>query len=81
MHLLKNGAKYINIEVWINDDKEPDNYGNNCGVKQAYKVADKEYQSHYIGNGKTVLGIAKVEQANQEQNIQQKTEVEDDLPF
>ena len=44
---------YIDVEIWIND--EPDQFKNDCGVKQSYKVGD-EFQSHYIGNGKKVSG-------------------------
>ena len=49
----KNGAKYINIDIWIND--EEDQYGNHAGIKQSVKVGD-EYKSHYIGNGKKGFG-------------------------
>ena len=68
-------GKYISLDIWIND--EPDQYGNDAGVKQSYKVGD-DWQSHYIGNGKKKSGwesspVAKVEQGN-ESNI-------NDLPF
>ena len=49
-HLFK-GKKgtYANLDIWINDEK--DQFGNDAGVKQSYKVGD-EFQGHYIGNGK-----------------------------
>ena len=49
----KNGAKYINLDIWINDDE--DKYGNHAGIKQSYKEGD-EFKSHYIGNGKKGIG-------------------------
>jgi hypothetical protein len=50
----KNGAKYINVDIWINE--EEDNYGNNVGIKQSVKVGEK-YESHFIGNAKTKFGF------------------------
>ena len=40
---FKNGAKYINIAVWVND--EPDQYGNHASIQ----MGDKE-NKNYIGN-------------------------------
>jgi hypothetical protein len=54
----KKGAKYINVECWINDDQPDDQFGNNIGVKQSYKDGDS-FKGHYIGNGKTVLTSSK----------------------
>ena len=72
----KNGAKYINFEVFVNDDKEADQYGNNCGVKQSYKVGE-DYKSHYIGNAKTVFGFDKAETAT----VIKPGEATNDMPW
>ena len=47
-------GKYINVDVWLNDKK--DDYGNDVGVKQSYKVGD-DFDSHFIGNGKKAFGF------------------------
>lgn len=46
-------GNYIDVDIWINDN--PDEYGNDAGIKQSYKVGDK-FESHYIGNGKKGFG-------------------------
>lgn len=43
----KNGKKYINIMVWVND--EPDEFGNHLSIQQKVKKGEKRI---YIGNGK-----------------------------
>lgn len=42
---FQNGAKYLNVSIWVND--EPDKYGNSVSVKTGSKEA-----SYYIGNAK-----------------------------
>lgn len=42
---FKNGAKYLNIAIWLND--EPDKYGNHLAIK-----AGPKDESYYIGNAK-----------------------------
>ena len=60
-HLYK-GKKgtYANLDIWIND--QPDDYGNDAGVKQSYKEGDK-FESHYIGNGKWFTAKEDVQKA------------------
>jgi RNA recognition motif-containing protein len=46
----KNGKKYLNISVWIND--EPDQYNNNGSIQVSQTKEEREAQSKklYIGN-------------------------------
>ena len=44
-----NGKIYLNLNVWINDEK--DNYGNDASVQIAFKDATKE-EKIYCGNFK-----------------------------
>ncbi len=48
------GGKYINVDIWIND--EADNYGNHAGIKQSIKEGENDFKSHYIGNAKKGFG-------------------------
>lgn len=49
-NLFQNGAKYLNIVVWIND--EPDNYGNTASIQigQSKEERDAGAKAIYIGN-------------------------------
>jgi len=80
-HIFKSekGGQYVNVEIWIND--ELDQYGNDCAVKQSYKVGDG-YESHYIGNGKKGFGWDETSEQKpvQAEEIANPTE-DDDLPF
>jgi len=65
---FKNGAKYINITVWVND--EADQYGNNASIQTGGKE-DKVYIGNlkdYVKDGAT----AKPASSGSD---------EDDLPF
>lgn len=46
----KNGDKYLNVVVWIND--EVDQYGNSASVQQSLSKEDREagVKATYIGN-------------------------------
>jgi len=52
----KAGAKYYNIDIWIND--EPDKYGNHASVQQNQTKEERENkkQKVYLGNGKKLYG-------------------------
>jgi hypothetical protein len=52
-----NGAKYLSISIFIND--EPDKYGNNVSIALAQTKEEREAKQNrvYLGNGKTV-GVA-----------------------
>ena len=72
----KNGGKYINLDIWIND--EEDDYGNHAGIKQSVKVGD-EFKSHYIGNAKKGFGWDEPSAAPEPSKKPQPEE--DDLPW
>lgn len=78
----KNGAKYLNIDIIVNDEK--DKFGNDTGItlKQTKEERDSKAKKVYIGNGKTVWE-KKSEQTPAQSN---KTTAHDDddsdgLPF
>ena len=48
----KNGGKYINIDIWLNET--PDKFGNEISIKQNFKVNDK-FEGVYVGNASTKL--------------------------
>lgn len=64
---FKNGAKYINITVWVND--EIDQYGNNASIQ----IGGKE-DKVYIGNLKDYVKEGAAAPVN-------SSSTEDDLPF
>lgn len=43
----ENGKIYLNLNVWINDEK--DRFGNDASVQTSFKDANKE-DKHYFGN-------------------------------
>lgn len=47
---FKNGAKYLNIVLWVND--ETDQYGNNASIQLSQTKEEKEAQQKatYLGN-------------------------------
>lgn len=49
-----NGAKYLNISIWIND--QPDQYGNiaSISINQTKEEREAGQKKIYIGNGKDV---------------------------
>ena len=52
----KTGNKYLDIDVWINDD--PDQYGNDASVsiRQSKDEREAKERKTYIGNGKKMFG-------------------------
>ena len=69
-----NGKIYLNLNVWINDEK--DNYGNDASIQTTFKEATKE-EKIYFGN----LKIS--EQKPPEPLAENSVEIPDemDLPF
>lgn len=63
---FNNGAKYLNIAVWVND--EPDQYGNHASIQ----MGDKDNRV-YIGNLK--------EYQKQNGNSNNENQSDDGLPF
>jgi ACT domain-containing protein len=49
----KNGKKYLNIVIWIND--EPDKYGNDASIQvsQLKEERESKQKAVYIGNAKS----------------------------
>lgn len=52
----KNGAKYVNFDVWINEE-EVDRYGNNAAISisQTKEERDAKKKKVFIGNGKVLF--------------------------
>lgn len=75
-----NGAKYYNISIFINDEK--DKYGNDVAIAELQPKEQREAKEKkkYIGNGKIVW------HSNVDRNSSQTNEVKhnaerDELPF
>ena len=66
-----NGAKYLNIAVWLNDT--PDDRGNQIAIKSG-----KKDSSYYIGNAKEY--VKDQGGAQQSGNAGPSQEADDDLP-
>ena len=66
---FKNGGKFINIAVWVND--EADQYGNHASIKMGEKD-----NSVYIGNLKEWK-----KQGEQQSTAQPTAQDNSDLPF
>lgn len=50
---FENGAKYLNVVVWINED--PDQYGNHASIQESISKEERDSgaKGSYIGNLKT----------------------------
>ena len=75
----KNGKKYLNITLWVNDT--PDQYGNigSVQVSQTKEQREAQEKKQYIGNFKQPQGI---QSKYPEQNTPPASaDTNDDLPF
>ena len=74
-----NGAKYLNIVVWINE--EVDQYGNIASIQEGISKEEREsgIKPTYLGNLKNVAG-QNVSEKTDDKKTESKKE-EDDLPF
>jgi hypothetical protein len=74
---FENGAKYLNVVVWIND--EADKYGNNASIQisQSKEERDAGAKAIYIGN------LKEPQSRNNEQTRANRESFADDnqLPF
>ena len=72
---FENGAKYLNVVVWIND--EADQYGNNASIQisQSKEERDAGAKAIYIGN------LKEPQSRNNEPTSARTASVADDLPF
>ena len=81
----KNGAKYYNISINVND--EADQYGNNASVitNQTKDERDAKAPKTYLGNGKTVWASqgapAPAQAAPKKVSAPVQTNDSDQLPF
>ena len=74
-NLFQNGAKYLNIVVWIND--EADKYGNNASIQISQSKEEREsgVKAIYIGN------LKEPQSRNNEPTSARTASVEHTLPF
>jgi len=74
----KNGAKYYNFTITVND--EPDKYGKDCSITASQSKEDREAKKPrtFIGSGKTIWRSTK-----QHQTVKPQTNepADSDLPF
>lgn len=63
--LGKNGAKYYNISIILNDEK--DTYGNDCAITEGQTKEERsaKMKAKYIGNGKVVYDSGRGSQPQQ----------------
>jgi hypothetical protein len=75
----KNGAKYYNISIILNDEK--DTYGNDCAITEGQTKEERaaKTKAKYIGNGKVVYDSVKGVQPTSQPSVSQSDN--DDLPF
>lgn len=76
----KNGAKYYNVDIIVND--KPDNYGNNVAItdKQTKEERTAKEKKVYLGNGK-VVWQKDAEKSVEEKPFNANTDSGDDLNF
>ena len=74
-NLFSNGAKYLNVVVWLND--EADQYGNNASIQLSQSKEEREagVKATYIGN------LKEPQSRNNEPTSARTAFVADDLPF
>jgi hypothetical protein len=72
---FENGAKYLNVVVWINN--EADKYGNNASIQISQSKEEREagVKATYIGN------LKEPQSRNNEPTSANRESFADDLPF
>lgn len=72
---FENGAKYLNVVVWLND--EADKYGNNASIQISQSKEEREagVKAIYIGN------LKEPQSRNNEPTSAKNAQATDDLPF
>ncbi len=78
---FKDGAKYINIDIIVND--EVNEYGQDTAIKvnQSKEERESGVKATYLGNGKTVWTGESNEPKSAVAQYEGKDEDLDDLPF
>ena len=69
-----NGKIYLNLNVWINDEK--DQFGNDASIQTSFKDATKE-EWHYFGN----LKVSEFTEPKPLEENNAEIPDSDDLPF
>ena len=69
-----NGKIYLNLNVWINDEK--DQFGNDASIQTSFKDATKE-ERHYFGN----LKVSEFAEPKPLEENNAEIPDPDDLPF
>lgn len=79
--LFENGAKYLNVVVWIND--EADQYGNMASIQESITKEERESgkKANYIGNLKNIQGQNLSQNTTNDALKDNSNNDEDDLPF
>lgn len=78
----KNGAKYYNFTINVNDEK--DNYGNDASVtiSQTAEERQAKAQRTFVGNGRVVWSNSNTTpQASNNSQSEPNDNFDDDLPF
>lgn len=70
----QNGKIYLNLNIWINDEK--DNYGNDASIQTNFKEATKE-EKLYVGN----LKFSEFKEPEPLQENSNEIPDDSDLPF
>ena len=75
----KNGGKYINLTISVND--EEDQYGNNVSLWQSQTKEEREAKENrlFLGNGKSLWSDS--DKGAKASNTSKKEEANNDLPF
>lgn len=80
---FQNGAKYLNVVVWVND--EIDQYGNIASIQESITKEEREsgVKPTYIGNLKNIQGQNTNETSTNAQTNEAEvvSEEDDGLPF
>lgn len=72
---FENGAKYLNVVIWLND--EADKYGNSASIQISQSKEEREsgVKATYIGN------LKEPQSRSNEPTSTRTAQVADDLPF
>jgi hypothetical protein len=52
----KNGAKYADLDIWINDEEDQFGYHASVNQSQTKEERDAKEKKIYVGNGKKLFG-------------------------
>lgn len=80
----KNGQKFYNFQLFVNDETR---YDNNVSIAENQSMEERQNKEpkHYIGNGKVVWTDGKIVQAEKKQEQSQQAPPQEsdngDLPF